>query len=244
MAGGTWTKIIVYSVYFLHYFVLKKIDKCRTTKYSAGGHSVHRCTFNVHSIMYVLLLLLCLPYVHMYIVTCRHNLSLRSHLRSRIGDPNGPLFYPALRGLLLLRPGSRTRAPCFPLDPGSTCTNVYIYPRPPVASYSNPKDSISSSPAFLYCIMCTCICFMLFRSTCLWPFSEENPLRVASEALNIHLVSCILRLKMPPGLAWSRWRNLYSTVQNRFLGKILTDAEKYRYRYYISLFNYIINITI
>ena len=40
--------------------------------------------------------------------------------------------------------------------------------------------------------MCTCICFMLFRSTCSWPFSEENPLRVASEALNIHLVSCIL----------------------------------------------------
>ena len=35
---------------------------------------------------------------------------------------------------------------------------------------------------------------MLFRSTCSWPFSEENPLRVASEALNIHLVSCILYL--------------------------------------------------
>ena len=69
---------------------------------------------------------------------------------------------------------------------------VYIYPRPPVASYSNPKVSISSSPAFLYCIMCTCICFMLFRSTCSWPFSVENPLRVATEALNIHLVSCIL----------------------------------------------------
>ena len=80
------------------------------------------------------------------------------------------------------------------LDPGSTCKFVNIYPRPPVASYSNPKDSISSSPAFLYCIMCTCICFMLFRSTCSWPFSEENPLRVASEALNIHLVSCILYL--------------------------------------------------
>ena len=31
---------------------------------------------------------------------------------------------------------------------------------------------------------------MLFGSTCSWPFSEENPLRVASEALNIHL--CIL----------------------------------------------------
>ena len=37
------------------------------------------------------------------------------------------------------------------------------------------------------------------------------------------------RLKMAPGLAWSRWRNLYSTVQNRFslvyLGKILTDGR-------------------
>ena len=38
---------------------------------------------------------------------------------------------------------------------------------------------------------------MLFRSTCSWPFSEENPLRVASEALNIHLVSCILYLVQP-----------------------------------------------
>ena len=36
---------------------------------------------------------------------------------------------------------------------------------------------------------------MLFRSTCSWPFSVENPLRVATEALNIHLVSCILYLE-------------------------------------------------
>ena len=40
---------------------------------------------------------------------------------------------------------------------------------------------------------------------------------------------------MPPGLAWSRWRNLYSTVQNRFsldylLNLSRTDAEKYRIR--------------
>ena len=34
--------------------------------------------------------------------------------------------------------------------------------------------------------------FMLFRSTCLWLFSVDNPPRVATEALNIHLVSCIL----------------------------------------------------
>ena len=34
--------------------------------------------------------------------------------------------------------------------------------------------------------------FMFFRSTCLWLFSVDNPLRVATEALNIHLVSCIL----------------------------------------------------
>ena len=97
-------------------------------------------------------------------------------------------------GAFYLATGTRTRAHrrFLSLDPGSTCKFVNIYPRPPVASYSNPKDSISSSPAFLYCIMCTCICFMLFRSTCSWPFSEENPLRVASEALNIHLVSCIL----------------------------------------------------
>ena len=35
---------------------------------------------------------------------------------------------------------------------------------------------------------------MLFRSTCSWLFSVDNPLRVATEALNIHLVSCILYL--------------------------------------------------
>ena len=121
-------------------------------------------------------------------------------LRPRKGDPNGPLIFIQPCGAFYYsRPGSRTRADqrFLSLDPGSTCKFVNIYPRPPVASYSNPKDSISSSPAFLYCIMCTCICFMLFRSTCSWPFSEENPLRVASEALNIHLVSCILYWNVP-----------------------------------------------
>ena len=32
--------------------------------------------------------------------------------------------------------------------------------------------------------------FMLFRSTCSWHFSVDNPPRVATDALNIHLVSC------------------------------------------------------
>ena len=127
-------------------------------------------------------------YVHS---TCRHN--CRSPLRPKIGDPNSPLFIQPCGAFYISDMGQeQERLDTFILDPGSTCKFVNIYPRPPVASYSNPKDSISSSPAFLYCIMCTCICFMLFRSTCLWPFSEENPLRVASEALNIHLVSCIL----------------------------------------------------
>ena len=141
--------------------------------------------------MYVLLLL-CLLYVHMYIVP--GDTIVAPLLRPKMGTRTVP-FLSSPAGLFTSTTGSRKqeRLNTFPLDPGSTCKFVNIYPRPPVASYSNPKDSISLSPAFLYCIMCTCICFMLFRSTCLWPFSEENPLRVASEALNIHLVvSCIL----------------------------------------------------
>ncbi len=131
-------------------------------------------------------------YVHIVHSTWRPNGCSPSS--SQKGDPNGPLSFIQPCGAFYLATGTRTRAHrrILSLDPGSTCKFVNIYPRPPVASYSNPKDSISSSPAFLYCIMCTCICFMLFRSTCSWPFSEENPLRVASEALNIHLVSCIL----------------------------------------------------
>ena len=116
-------------------------------------------------------------------------------LRPKKGTRTVPFSYPALRGFLPRdRDKNKSASTFLSLDPGSTCKFVNIYPQPPVASYSNPKDSISLSPAFLYCIMCTCICFMLFRSTCSWPFSEENPLRVASEALNIHLVSCILYL--------------------------------------------------
>ncbi len=78
-------------------------------------------------------------------------------LRPEKGTRTVPFLYPALRGFLHHRPGQeQERIIILSLDPGSTCKFVNIYPRPPVASYSNPKDSISSSPAFLYCIMCTC----------------------------------------------------------------------------------------
>ena len=149
------------------------------------------CTYlcTVHSAMY-LLLLLCLRYVQIVHSTCPTQLSLRSPSSPIIGDPNGPLLCcPA--GLNISSTWARTRAGgdyFFGPRVHSVKILVNIYPRPPVASYSNPKVSISSSPAFLYCIICTCICFMLFRSTCSWPFSVENPLRVATEALNIHLV--------------------------------------------------------
>ena len=36
----------------------------------------------------------------------------------------------------------------------------------------------------------------------MWPFSVENPLRVATEALNIHLVSCILYLMAASAYTW------------------------------------------
>ena len=109
---------------------------------------------------------------------------------ARKGDPERSLFYPALRGLLSPTwQEKQERITKLFLDPGSTIVNIFYHLWLVIVIL---KVSISSSPAFLYCIMCTCICFMLFRSTCLWPFSEENPLRVASEALNIHLVSCIL----------------------------------------------------
>ena len=69
--------------------------------------------------------------------------------------------------------------------PTTTCG--WFYP-------SNPKSQS-------HCLLSICIVLfvlayfcMLFRSTCLWLFSVDNPPRVATEALNIHLVSCILYL--------------------------------------------------
>ena len=44
---------------------------------------------------------------------------------------------------------------------------------------------------------------MLFRSTCSWLFSVDNPLRVATEALNIHIVSCILYYLREPFFNWN-----------------------------------------
>ena len=58
---------------------------------------------------------------------------------------------------------------------------------------------------------------MLFRSTCSWPFSVENPLRVATEALNIHLVSCILYFLIPTGLF--QGHHTYNEILNKiFIG--------------------------
>ena len=101
-------------------------------------------------------------YVHIVHSTWRPNGCSPSS--SQKGDPNGPLSFIQPCGAFYLATGTRTRAHqrILSLDPGSTCKFVNIYPRPPVASYSNPKDSISSSPAFLYCIMCTAyvLCFL------------------------------------------------------------------------------------
>ena len=141
--------------------------------------------------MYLLLLVVS-PYVQIVHSTCRHNCRCAPLSTHNWGPERSPFMLPC-GALIFLRLGMEQERIATIFGPRVHSVNfVYIYPRPPVASYSNPKVSISSSPAFLYCIMCSCICFMLFRSTCSWPFSVENPLRVATEALNIDLVSCIL----------------------------------------------------
>ena len=74
-------------------------------------------------------------------------------------------FYAALRGTLLpydLGQEQERVAILFGPRVHPVQISVNIYPQPPVASYSNPKVSISSSPAFLYCIICTAyvLCFL------------------------------------------------------------------------------------
>ena len=52
--------------------------------------------------------------------------------------------------------------------------------------------------------------FMLFRSTCSWHFSVDNPPRVATDALNIHLVSCILYTMFH--IAVRDWNSINSSI--------------------------------
>ena len=109
------------------------------------------------------------------------------------GDPNGPLFYSALRGILTHRHGLKNKSASPFIFGPRVHSIVYIFQKIHlwlvIVILKSLNLVVSCIPVLYYVY---CICFMLFRSTCSWPFSEENPLRVASEALNIHLVSCIL----------------------------------------------------
>ncbi len=136
-------------------------------------------------------------------------------LYDQLGDPNGPLSSAVLPAL----PSSTTKGtrtvPFFIaalrgilysdlVQEQERLTNYFWTQGPLYCTYFSKNHLwlvivilkslnlvVSCIPVLYYVY---CICFMLFRSTCSWPFSEENPLRVASEALNIHLVSCILYL--------------------------------------------------
>ena len=77
---------------------------------------------------------------------------------------------------------------------------------------------------------------MLFRSTCLWLFSVDNPLRVATEALNIHLVSCILKpvsasAAPGPSAPALSWLSHMSESSNKTQSKrILSLSDRQRQR--------------
>ena len=66
---------------------------------------------------------------------------------------------------------------------------------------------------------------MLFRSTCSWPFSVENPLRVATEALNIHLISCILYLVSVLHNAHQYLHFEYNNIKIKDMSKISLQAS-------------------
>ena len=143
----------------------------------------------VHS-LYVRAIVAVSAYVHMYIYLPTQ-LSCAPSSIQNWGTERSPFFIQPC-GACYSSDQDQEQERLVPLRTQGPPVQMYIFTHDHLwLSYSNPKVSISSSPAFLYCIMCTCICFMLFRSTCSWPFSEENPLRVASEALNIHLVSLV-----------------------------------------------------
>ena len=124
----------------------------------------------------------------------------------QLGDPNGPLFILRYYRCSPLRPArGPERSPFLYCPAGHFTTSTwswnksaslhYFWTQGPLYCKYFSKNHlwlvivilkslnlvVSCIPVLYYVY---CICFM--------PFSEENPLRVASEALNIHLVSCYL----------------------------------------------------
>ena len=116
---------------------------------------------------------------------------------STIGDPKVPFFKTPSQGFLYIDDSSCLQnkiAYTIIFGPMVLIVQIVnIYPLPPVASFILVILSLNlvvSCPYVSYYLYLHI--FMLFRSTCLWLFSVDNPPRVATEALNIHLVSCIL----------------------------------------------------
>ena len=130
------------------------------------------CT-NVHStwLLFVVNIVLYLPTSHLRssaVNICKYLPT--SHLRSCLDDwgPKGPLLL-TLWVFFILRPVmTRTRSlPFFLWDPWSPVQTVYIYPRPPVASFILVIPSLNlvvSYPYVLYYLYLHT--FMLFRSIC------------------------------------------------------------------------------
>ena len=156
------------------------------------GRSRSTCTLFVYIIYYVQFLVCCSICTNVHSTWTTLVYKLLQCSTASIGDPKVPLFYAALLGILDLdsKPGTRARDPVF--GPRVHFVNLlYIFTHDHLWLVILKSQS-RRPPAFMYHITCTCIFLMLFRSTCSWLFSVDNPLRVATEALNIHLVSCNL----------------------------------------------------
>ena len=184
--------------------------------------------------MYIINLCL-LPYVHiLYIVPGTGNLlcltvttkhATTGFFDRRLGTQRSPFKLP-MSGILT--PGhvdkNKIALQLF-LDPWSTLFKFKIFTHDhQVASFILVIPSLNlvvSCPHVSYYLYLHT--FMLFRSTCLWHFSVDNPPRVATDALNIHLVCCIysilrsLRLSVRQDFPGRKVENRFCTVLYRFL---------------------------
>ena len=136
----------------------------------------------------------------------------------RLG-PKGPLLIYPSRVFYLHDSSTRTRSCCtLFLDPWSTLYKLKIFTHVHlVASF------ILVIPCLNLVVSCPYVSyylylhtFMLFRSTCLWHFSVDNPPRVATDALNIHLVSTVYSLQSTVYSLQFTVYSLQSTIYSLF----------------------------
>ena len=113
---------------------------------------------------------------------------LQLHSTASIGDPKVP-FYAALAGHFMSRHRAKNKSAwTFLLGPMVHYVNCKYLPTTILWLVIPNLNLVVSCPHVSYNLYLHT--FMLFRSTCLRLFSVDNSLRVATEALNIHLVSC------------------------------------------------------